>query len=303
MKRKQRPRAPRPRRDRRALARQVRQVALDYLTIIVGGMLVGAAADLFLIPNRLVPAGVAGISTMLHYLVGTPVGLVTFLINVPLFLAGIKWAGGLRWGLRTIVGVAAMSATIDLLAPHVPQITSDPLLYTLYGGLLDGLGVGLVFRAGGTTGGVDIIARLVHHFWGVKLGHTLLATAVLVLGLAALIFGVQPALYALLVAYVSSRVVDLVQEGLSQSRAAFIISQQPEAIKTAILSHLGRGVTILQGAGGYTAQPRPVLLCAVAQSEVSRLKRLIHELDPEAFVILFNASEVLGQGFKGLASH
>lgn len=283
-------------------ARLPARALADYALIAMGAMLVAAAADMFLIPNRVVSGGLTGVATVLHYLIGTPVGLVTFVLNVPLFLANLKWGGGLRAGVKTIFAVAVMSAAIDLLRPHLPHVTSDPLLFIVYGGLLDGLGLGLVFRAGGTTGGTDIIARLAHRLAGVKLGHTLLAANVLILGSAALVFGLEPALYALLLAFVSSRVIDLVQEGLSQSRSTIIVSRRPAEVKRAILEQMERGVTVLHGEGGYTGESRDVLLCAVQQSELSRLKRLIQAADPEAFVIVVPASEVLGEGFRGLSA-
>ncbi len=285
---------------RRGLARRVGRVALDYLLIAVGSVLTALAADLFLIPNHVVSGGVVGVATILHYIAHTPVGLVTLIANVPLFVAGMIWAGGFTAGMRTVFGVVVMSLAIDLLQPYLPKVTADPLLYTLYGGLLDGLGVGLVLRAGGTTGGVDIVARLFYRWWGVKFGSTILGANVLILGTAAFIFGVEPALYALIITYVSSQVVDLVQEGWSRSRSCWIISEAHEAIRQAILQQLERGVTVLHGEGGYTSQERPVLLVAVSQSELSRLKRLVEELDPRAFVIVNPAHEVLGEGFKGL---
>jgi len=271
----------------------------EYLLIAAGSTLVALAADLFLIPNRVVSGGVVGVATILHYTVGTPVGLVTLLMNIPLFIGGIAWGGGWKTGLRTIFGVAVMSFAIDFFQPYLPRVTADPLLYTLYGGILDGLGVGLVLRAGGTTGGVDIVARVLHHLRGVRFGTTILAANILILGTAAIVFGVEPALYALLITYVSSQMVDLVQEGLVRTRSCLIISSQHEAIRQVILTRLERGVTVLHGEGGYTGQARPVLLCAVSQHEVTRLKRLVQEIDPSAFVIVSPASEVLGEGFKG----
>jgi uncharacterized membrane-anchored protein YitT (DUF2179 family) len=286
--------------ERRERWRRAGRVALDYVLIAIGSVLVALAADLFLIPNRVVSGGVVGIATILHYLAGTRVGLVTLLINIPLFVAALVWGGGWRTGVRTVFGVAVMSLAIDLLQPYLPHVTTDPLLYTLYGGLLDGLGVGLVLRAGGTTGGTDIVASVLYRLRGTRLGATILATNVLILGAAALIFGLEPALYALLVVYVSTQVVDLVQQGLARTRSCLIVSQRYEPIRDAILAQLERGVTVLRGMGGYTGEERPVLLCAVSQSEVTRLKRLVQELDPEAFVIVTAASEVLGKGFGNL---
>ena len=227
------------RRDRRLTGRQVAAVLWDYAVIAAGAVLTALATDLFFVPNQVVVGGVVGVGTLLHYTAGLPVGLVTLALNVPLFIIGVIWGGGLRTGLRTAFGVLVMSAAIDLLAPYLPALKLDPMLYIVYGGLLDGLGMGLVFRAGGTTGGIDIVARLVNRFFGVGLGRTLLVANVLILGAAGVIFGLEPALYAIIVAYVSSRVVDLVQEGMTRSRAALINSVHTEEIRTGHIRRAG----------------------------------------------------------------
>lgn len=277
--------------------RAVTGLALDYALVVSGAVCVALAADLFLIPNQVVAGGVVGVATILHYTVGTPVGLMTLALNAPLFLVGLRWAGGWRFAVRTGVAVLVMALALDILPPYLPATTTDPLLYTLYGGLLDGLGMGLVFRAGGTTGGTDILARLLQRLTPFNLGGVLLGINVAILGAAALVFGLEPALYALIVAYVSSRVIDLVQEGFSHARAALIISEKPDLIRQQVMVQLGRGVTVLEGEGGYTAVRRQVLYCVVTQSEVSRLKRLVHEADPAAFIVISQAQEVLGEGF------
>lgn len=286
------------RNQRRPNWRTLARLAADYALLLLGAALVALAADLFLIPNQVVSGGVVGVATILHYTLGTPVGLMNLLLNLPLFLMGMRWAGGLSFAMRTGAAVLALSLALDLMVPHLPQGPDDPLLYTLYGGLLDGLGMGLVFRAGGTTGGTDILARLLQRFSSFNLGGLLLGINVAILGAAAIVFGLEPALYALLVAYVSSRVIDLVQEGFSHARAALIISNKPGLVRLRLLQELNRGVTTLQGQGGYTSAQREVLYCVVAQSEVSRLKRLVHEADPRAFVVISQAQEVLGEGFK-----
>jgi uncharacterized membrane-anchored protein YitT (DUF2179 family) len=273
---------------------------LDYALIVVGAVLIALAADLFLIPNQVVSAGLMGVAMLLHYLVGTPVGLVTLALNIPLFLAMLRWGGGWRAGVRTIVAVAIMSLAIDLLADVLRPVTTDPLLYTLYGGILDGLGIGLIFRAQGTTGGIDIIARLLQRWRGAEPGQVLLVLSGLTLMGAAVVFGVERALYAMLVATASSMMVDLVQQGVGRAKVAFIISTAHDQIRADILSQMERGVTVLAGEGGYTGQPRPVLMCAVAQSEVSVLKRLVGRRDPDAFIVIAPAQEVLGEGFRGL---
>ncbi|HEY65924.1 MAG TPA: YitT family protein [Caldilineae bacterium] len=276
------------------------RVMADYMIIIFGALLIALAADLFLIPNQVISAGLFGIAVILHYLFGTPVGAVTMALNVPLFLAMLRWGGGWRSGVRTVVAVAAMSIAVDALAGRLPVITTDPLLYTLYGGILDGLGIGLIFRAQGTTGGIDIIAQLMQRRRGSEPGQVLLVLSGLTLAAAAVVFGIERALYAMIVATASSMMVDLIQQGLGRAKVAFIVSTRHERIRSAILEDMERGITILQAEGGYTGATRPVLMCAVARSEVSRLKRLISHYDPDAFIVIAPAQEVLGEGFRGL---
>jgi len=278
--------------------RQAGKIAFDYAVIAVGAALVGVAADLFFVPNRLVSGGIVGISTMLYHTLGLPVGVMTLALNVPLLIAAAIWGGGLKRLARTLFGIAVMSATIDLLKPYLPPVTADPLLYATFGGLMDGIGLGLVFRAGGTTGGVDIIANLLNRWHGIRLGTTILMANALILGAAGLLFGIEPALYALLVTIVSSRAIDLVQEGVSPTRSVMIVSRQSEQIAKAVNTRMVRGVTIIPARGAYTGAEQPVLLCAILQSEVTRLKLLVQEMDPDAFVIVSPASEVLGAGFR-----
>lgn len=280
--------------------RRVLGTLFDYAQLTIGAGLIATAIDLFLVPNKIVAGGITGIATILHLTINTPVGVVVLLLNIPLFIAGARWTGGLRFAARTIYATAMMSILTDVLAPlvaHIPSIT-QPLLYTLYGGLLDGIGMGLVFRAQGTTGGTDIVARLLNHFRGVPLGQTMLVVNGAVLVAAAIIFGLEPALYALIVTFVATRVVDVVQGEAAYARAAVIVSAQAADIRSKVLSDLERGVTVLAGRGGYTAAGMEVLYCVVTRSEVSILKRLVQSIDPKAFVVITEASEVLGAGFN-----
>ncbi|MGQ9516610.1 MAG: YitT family protein [Anaerolineae bacterium] len=280
--------------------KDVPRILLEYLIITAGALLVALAADVFLIPNQVVSGGITGVAIILYYLLGTPVGIVTLLLNIPLFIAGVRWGGGLTTGIRTVYAVIIMSFFIDFLQGRVPAVTRDPLLYTVYGGIIDGLGLGLVLRFRGTTGGTDIIARLAKRFLGLNYGFTLLITNVIVLGAAAFIFGVEPAMYAIILAAISSKVIDLVQEGIQSTRAVIIVSNHPDKVREAILRELERGVTVLEGRGGYTGARREVLLCAVQRNEISRLKYILHQVDPEAFVIINAAHEVLGEGFQDI---
>ena len=273
----------------------------DYLIMTVGVICVAISIDLFLVPNNVVTGGLTGVAIILNDLFGTPIGLVSLILNIPLLIAGFRYLGGFVFGIRTVYATVALAFAIDLLNPYVGRYmsaTADPLLYTLYGGVLDGVGVGLVFRSQGTTGGVDIIARFLQRWRAIPMGRSLLAMNVLVFAAAAYLFSLDKLLYALLVAFISGRTVDLVLEGASYARQAVIITAYPEKIQSSILHTLGRGVTVLEGRGGYTETERTVLLSVVAQSEVSVLKAIVRECDANAFVIFSNVNEVLGEGFR-----
>ncbi len=272
-------------------------VVFDYAQIVLGSLLVAAGTNLFLVPNNVVSGGVTGISIIAHHFLDTPVGLVVLLLNLPLLWLGYRYAGGMRFFVRTAVSVLVLSIGIDATAPFLVAPTHDRLLVICYGGLLDGVGMGLVFRGRGTTGGTDILARLAHRYLGVGIGQGLLAMNVAIFGGAAFVFGAEAVMVALALAFVSARVLDLVQTGFSAARAALIISGRPDAVREAVLGQLGRGVTVLHGQGGYTREERPVLYVVVAPHEVGRLKRLVAHVDRAAFVAITPAQEVLGEGF------
>lgn len=273
-------------------------VLRDYLLLTVGALLAAIAVDVFLVPNNVVTGGLTGAAMLLHTFVGTPVGLVTLLANIPLFIIGFRSLGGIVFGVRTLYATAVMAIAIDLLAPYLGPVTSDPLLYTLYGGLLDGLGVGLVFRVRGTTGGIDIVARLLERRYGISPGKAMLAMNAAVFGVAFVGYGPEKALYALLVAFVGSLALDYTLAAGSGARQALIVTSQPGAITQAVLHDLGRGVTVLEGYGGYTGANRAVLLCVVGRAELSFLKQIVSHADPLAFMIVGEVSEVLGEGFR-----
>ncbi len=270
----------------------------DYLLIFVGAVIIAANVPLFLEPNHVVSTGVTGLGMLAYYLWGWPIGLVTLLINIPLLLAGIKWGGGLRFFTRTIFAVVVYTVAIDVLSRYLSPVAADPLLYTLFGGLLDGIGIGLVLRGRGTTGGTDIVAQLMTRYHGVPFGQVLIAINGLILLSAAAVVGIVPVLYALVVNFVSGRMVDFVQEGVGYARSALIISEAHTAVRQAIFEKLGRGVTILEARGGYTGAPRPALYVVVYRTQVTQLKNLIAEVDPNAFVVVSEAHEVLGEGFR-----
>ncbi len=190
-----------------------------------------------------------------------------------------------------------MSLAIDGLAPFARPITNDPLLYSLYGGVIDGIGIGLVLRARGTTGGSDILARLIERRFGVQPGRSLLGFDTMVFTAALFSYGPEKILYALLVAFTASRAIDTVLAAGKGARQALIITSSPEPIRQAVLHRIGRGVTQLEAIGGYTGATRAVLLCVVARTEIGALKNIVSNIDPAAFVIIGEVEEVLGEGF------
>ncbi len=270
----------------------------DYAFLTAGALVIAAGVDLFLTPNKVVSAGVTGIAMLAHFLWKWPVGLVTLALNVPLLAAGFRWGGGVRLFFRTVYATAVMSLAIDLLTPFLPAITGDPLIYTLFGGLVDGFGVGLVLRGRGTTGGTDIVAQLLHRYRRVPFGQVFLWSNTAILLAAVPVVGLVPVLYALLVNFISSRVIDAVQEGIGFARAILVISDRTEEVRKAILEEVGRGVTLFQGRGGFTGRPREILYVVVSRSQVSLFKRLIADIDPKAFVVVSEVNEVLGEGFR-----
>jgi len=280
----------------------VARVAFDYGLIFIGAVIMAANVSLFLEPNHVISGGVTGLGMLAYYLWGWPIGLVTFLINVPLLLAGIKWGGGLRFFIRTIFAVIVMTVAIDVLNGRLMPIDSDPLLYTLFGGLLDGIGIGLVLRGSGTTGGTDIVVQLLARYRSLPFGRMLITVNGVILLSAAAVVGIVPVLYALVVNFVSGQVVDFVQEGGGHARSAMIITKCHEAVCEAIFDKLGRGATLLEARGGYTQTSQPALYVVVYRSQVTQLKRIIADVDPNAFVVVSEAHEVLGEGFRSVAT-
>ncbi len=268
-----------------------------YAGITLGALLTAVALNMFLIPNKVAAGGVSGMATVLHYLVGAPVGVTMLALNIPLFLASIKILGA-KFGVRTLYGAAILSAAIDLSAPFTPVLTHDLLLSSLYGGVLSGIGMGIVFRFGGTTAGTDLAAAIINKLTRISVGQALLGVDFFVIASAGVAFtSAELSLYALISLWLTSYIIDLVQEGPSTAKAFLIISAAAETVADKIMAEMDRGVTFLQGKGGYTRQARDVLFCVVTASEVVRLKEIVTSVDPAAFVIVADAHEVMGEGF------
>ncbi len=272
-----------------------RRWALDYAVMVGGSAVFGLGVSSLIVPARLADGGVTGVAIVLHYLTGLGVGPLYFVLNVPLMVWA--WAAqGFRFLWRTLVGVALVSAFTTALAPFHPPV-GDRLLAALYGGLCIGIGVGLLLRVGGSTGGVDIAARYLNHRYGWTYSQTYLLTDVVVLAAVALWVGLPAAMYAWIATNVAGRVVGYVVEGPRQGRLALVITPAADAVLRRVTGELDRGATRLRATGAWTGADRPLLLVAVGQREVPRLRQIVAEEDPRAFVIVLPAAEVLGEGF------
>jgi uncharacterized membrane-anchored protein YitT (DUF2179 family) len=276
---------------------RLKALVYDYLVIALGSFIGSLGLTMFLIPNKVAAGGVSGLATVLHYLFGLPVGWTMLAFNIPLFVAGVVFLGG-GFGVKTLVGAILFSVFTEA-TKNFPVLTHDLLLSTVYGGLILGAGLGLVFRVRGSTGGSDLAAMLINHFIpSVSIGRGILFVDFFVIALDGIAFNWELAMYSWIALYVSSKVIDLVQEGINYAKAVIIISDEAENISRKILSEMQRGVTFLGGKGGYTGRDKNVLLCVITRMELGRLKKIVQEADPRAFVIVHDVHEVLGEGFS-----
>ncbi len=269
-----------------------------YVQILLGAAITALAFDLFFLPNNIAPGGITGVATLLNHLTGARVGLFSIVLNAPLFLLGFRSVGG-RFAFRSLIAMLALSLLIDLI-PRIP-LTDDMLLATMFGGGVMGVGLGLVLRGGATTGGTDLAAKIIHNHWSpVSVGGLLFALDCLVVAAAGLVFDAQAALYAMIAILVCSKVIDWVLQGWNTAKQLLIISDQAETIARRVTSELDRGATLLSATGAYSGEPRGMMLCVVSNAEVSRLKEIVAEVDPRAFVTVSNIHEAMGEGFAGL---
>ncbi len=277
---------------------------LDYGLIALGGVLQAIGLRLFLVPAHLASGGVSGIAQLLNYYTGWPIGMMILIGNAPLFLLGWRFLGGRRFALRTATAVLVYSVATDLI-PRLSLlpangITDDIFLNSLYGAVVSGVGYGLVYRASATSGGSDVLARILNHYRNVPMTQSYLLVDSAVILAAGFVFGWKQALYAIIVLYVSGIVSETVLEGPGTVRTALIVTSQAQAISERVVAEMERGITILHGTGGYTGKDRPVLYCVITRSEVTQLKAIVHEVDPQAFIVIGQAHEALGEGFKPL---
>lgn len=279
-----------------------RATIIDYIWLIIGSIIQAFAMRLFLVPAYLVSGGISGTAQIINHLVDIPIGMMVFIGNIPLFILGWRYLGGLKFAIRTALAIIIFSIFTDLLVFFIPPegVTHDLVLNSIYGGLMYGIGLGLVYRGKGTSGGSDILGRILNHRMGLSISTSYLIVDSLVVLLGGLVFDWERALYGLLAIYVSGLAAEIAFEGRAIFRTAMIITSRPEEVTERIFATLERGVTFLHGKGGFTKEERCVLYSVVTQSEIPQLKEIVHDVDPQAFMVIGNAHEALGEGFRPL---
>ena len=275
-----------------------KQLLKDYALIVLGTFLAALSLPLFFLPYDIAPGGISGISTVLASVLPLSVGLISFVLNVPLFLIGWRTVGW-RFAVRSFIAMSLMSLFIDLVP--VRDVSGNVMLASVFGGVLLGVGLGLVVRAGATTGGTDMAAKMIHSSVAfLPIAAILFLIDGLVVAVAALAFGLQAALWALIALFVSSQAMDSVIKGFNTAMQFMIISRDSAEIVRRIHTEIDRGCTRLMAEGTYSRLPVGTLLCVVSRTEAPRLKKLVAEVDPQAFVTVCNVHEALGEGFTGI---
>lgn len=271
--------------------------ARTVVLITIGAVLFAIGINAFIVPHKLVGGGISGIALMLFYLTGVPIGTLNLVLNIPILYAAYRWLG--RWHLMiTLIGTAISSFTINEFAfLQDYSLTQEPLVGAILGGITCGLGLGVVYRSGGNTGGLDPIALIIRKYYGLQMGSIVFAINMVILVISAAIVGVEPAAITLVSLYISAIITNKVIVGFSQRKAIFIISYKPYKICDLIIHHIGRGATILNGEGAYTHQHKQVILVVVGLMQVAKLKAAVQEEDPSAFLLITDAAEVIGRGF------
>lgn len=272
------------------------QIARRVIFITIGAAMMGVALEIFLVPNLIIDGGIAGISILVSKVTGIPLGLFLFLFNLPFLMIGLKQLGK-TFAISTLYGIALMSITTALLH-HVPAVTNEKLLAVLFGGVILGAGVGLVIRSGGSLDGTEIVAILLSEKLRISVGQIIMIINVFIFIVAGFVFGWDSAMYSIFTYYIAYKLIDIVVEGLDESRSVTIITPDYEEVAQAIMDRLGRGTTLIYANGGYTNEETRIIYCVMTRLEVAKLKSIVQEIDSKAFIAIQNVADVLGSNFQ-----
>jgi len=271
------------------------------LFMTVGAILYSIGLEIFLIPNHLIDGGVVGISIMANQFISVPLGLLTFILNIPFFIIGYKQIGK-TFAFSTVFSVICYSIGVSMLKP-IPGITQDILLASVFGGIIVGLGIGIIIRSGGSTDGTEVVAIILDKRINFSVGEIIMFFNLFILASAGLIFGFDRAMYSLIAYFIAMKVIDVVVEGIDESKAVMIISDNnSKDISEAIMQRLGRGITFLDGKGGYEGEYKNVIYVVVSRLEISKLKSIVKGYDEEALITI-GSVETSGKSYKKNAIH
>ncbi|RKY60377.1 MAG: hypothetical protein DRP96_05760 [Candidatus Neomarinimicrobiota bacterium] len=282
------------------MKQKIKTIVYEYFGLAFGSAIMSLGLVLFLIPGKIAPGGVSGIGIVLHYLFNLPVGVVMLLFNIPLFILGMKVLGK-QFGPRTLFSFIFLSLITDFFDKvlHLGAATDNLLLTSIFGGILLGIGLGIVFRFKGTTGGSDIVGQIIHKYSNITVGTAILIVDFFIISFAGIAFkDINLALYGFISLYFSSKVLDVILDGFDYARSFYIISEKQDEIIEAITREMGRGGTEIYGRGFFTRKERNILFTVVTRKEVTYLRQLVKQIDPDSFVIIANIHEVLGEGFR-----
>jgi uncharacterized membrane-anchored protein YitT (DUF2179 family) len=280
-----------------------------FLLLITGTLIAAIGYAVFQVPYNIAAGGVSGIGIIVNHFTGFPVGPFYLLVNLPLFVLGFFTLGGWRFLINTVISVVLFSAATEVIELYHASwigpmpITGDPLLSAIFAGLIGGIGAGFVFAAGATLGGTAILGRMLQLRTGIPLSQLYLWVDGGIVVTAAFVFGWESALYAMLTLLLSGIAADYALEGPSRARNAIIVTTEREQMRQALMTQLDRGVSFWDATGGYTGEPRTIILCTITRPQVNDLKRIVSTVDPNAFVSIGITQDVLGSGFSSLKSH
>lgn len=268
----------------------------DLILIAVGAFIYAFGVNYFFVANGLLDGGFAGICVILHYLFGFNISLTYLVLNIPVIVLGYKLIGG-KFILRTFYGTAMTSLAFKVFE-NLYSPMNDKLIAAIFGGILIGIGLGTIFIGGGSSGGSDILVKILNKYFDVSIGKSFLIMDTVVLSTAGLLFGREVFMYTLVGVFISTKAIDFIQDGIEKSRGIMIISDKTDEIIAAIDEKTGRGTTIINGKGGYTRDHKEILYCVVRRYEETTIKRIIRKIDRRAFVTVMDVTDVLGEGFK-----
>lgn len=272
-------------------------VLIDIFYTIIGSIIVGISYNLFLLPGQIAAGGISGLSTILNKLFNTDPAFIQFIFNLPIFIIG-WFTLGKSFSLKTVIATFIVPLTIFLTSSLVAKGTTDALLSSLYGGIVLGIGLGLVYRGNGSTGGTATLAQIVKKYTGLSSGFCQLIVDAFVVIFSAFVFNFELALYALISIYVTSKVIDLVQLHAGDNKLVFIITTKEQQVIDLIHENIERGVTRVNAFGGYNREGKSLLFSVMEQKEAIYFKNIITREEPESFVIFINTSEIIGRGFS-----